>query len=183
MGNKEEEGCLQLNQDLLRDYPSGFSDMSQHWQINFCDFRVSPDALQGSPRQRDDVTSAITPSSRSTQQRGWKDSWLNLPFLNGPLSPSSLEAPAAETSDKPHLRLLPFTQLVRSIRNHVQSGQILMIYVEFYLNSYSVSILPERLLQIIRKYSISRLTQNNNNEKQNKQINRTSFLDLCWFSR
>lgn len=45
MGNKEEERCFQLNWDLLREQPLGFSDTSQRWQINFCDVWVSLDAL------------------------------------------------------------------------------------------------------------------------------------------
>lgn len=110
MGNKEEERCLQLNWDLLWEQPLGFLTRLSAGRSTFvmCEFPQTPSLMQGSPRQRNDVTLAITPSSSSTQQRGWKDSWLNLPFLNGPLSSSSLEAPAAPTSDKAHLSLLPF---------------------------------------------------------------------------
>lgn len=63
-----------------------------------------PNALtKGSRRQRDVVTSTVTPCSSSARQRGWKDYWLNLPFLNGPLSSSGPEAPGGQ----PHLSLPP----------------------------------------------------------------------------
>lgn len=76
MANKEEERCLQLNQDLLRTIlwvilTSLSTDRST---LVIFEFPQTPSLAQGSPRQRGDVTLAITPSSRSTQQRGWKDS-------------------------------------------------------------------------------------------------------------